>query len=137
MSHNGYQEIDHTADLALRVWAKDFKTLLRHAAAGMYDLMDLVVVVDKVAQSQHEFSLEEAADEILLVDFLNELVYLIEAKGCCFNEFKFNDKEDRWVIKCWGHKIKSAKRNIKAVTFHNLEIRQTNHGLETTLTFDV
>lgn len=38
---NGYKEVEHTADIALQVWAEDFYTLLRKAAEGLYALMGL------------------------------------------------------------------------------------------------
>ncbi|MDY6868478.1 MAG: archease, partial [Chloroflexota bacterium] len=83
MSHYGYQEIDHTADLALKVWGEDFNTLLQQAALGVYDLMG--IVVDEDVQIHYNFSIEKAEDETQLVDFLNELVYLAEDKGFCFS----------------------------------------------------
>jgi SHS2 domain-containing protein len=72
-----------------------------------------------------------------LVDFLNELVYLAEDKGFCFSGFNFNDKTNQIVVECRGKKIRSIRRYIKAVTFHDLEINQTKQGLETIVTFDV
>jgi SHS2 domain-containing protein len=135
MSHNGYQEIDHTADLALKVWGKDFETLLRQAASGMYDLMG--VVVNEGAQIQNVFSLDKDSDETILVDFLNELVYLAEDRGYCYSEFDFNAEGNAWTVRCRGQRIENIKRSIKAVTFHDLEINQTKQGLKTIITFDV
>jgi SHS2 domain-containing protein len=135
MFHHGYQEIDHTADLALKVWGEDFKTLMRQAALGMYDLMS--VEVDEGTQIQYDFSLDNDTDETVLVDFLNELLYLAEDQHFFFPEFDFNEESNEWTVRCRGKRIKSIKRYIKAVTFHNLEINQMKQGLKTTLTFDV
>jgi SHS2 domain-containing protein len=135
MSHHGYQEVDHTGDLALRVWGEDFKILLEQAARGMYDLMG----VSGQAESQiHDhFTLEEGSQETILVDFLNELVFLAEDQKYCFTKFHFKERPNGMDVSCQRNQIVSIKRNIKAVTFHNLAINQVKEGLSTIITFDV
>jgi len=135
MSPQNYEEIDHTADLALKVWGEDFETLLRQAALGLYDLMG----VKRRAESycQRQFALEEESTETILVDFLNELLYLAEEYKEYYTEFRFDDKSKGMRVTCQGQNVLSISRNIKAVTFHNLEIKKTDKGLETIITFDV
>ena len=36
-----------------------------------------------------------------------------------------------------GGAVRSMEKEIKAVTFHNLEIRETGRGLEVEIVFDV
>lgn len=135
MSPPHYEEIDHTADLALKVWGEDFKALLRHAALGLYDLMGVKELAGSYYQRQ--FTIEGGSLETILVDFLNELLYLAEEKKAIFTSFKFDDIVDCMEVHCEGQKILSICRNIKAVTFHNLTIEKTDRGLETIITFDV
>jgi SHS2 domain-containing protein len=135
MNLSGYEEIEHTADVALRVWGTDFDTLLKQSAQGVYDLMG--VEPDKETPKQNEFSIEHSFPEMVLVDFLNEILYLTEVDSVIYDTFTFYDHQDGQTVYASGYGIKSIKRMIKAVTFHNLEIVETAKGFETTITFDV
>lgn len=134
MSPHGYEEIEHTADLALKVWGEDFSTLLTQAARGMYTLLG--AVCDSGELKEYQFSIKAGSAEEILVDFLSEVLYLAEDKELYFQEFTFI--ENCMVMTVGGscQKIASFAREIKAVTFHNLTIRRTEQGLETTITFD-
>lgn len=135
MVSSGYEELEHTADIALRVWGEDFFALLSQSAIGMYDLMS--VAADETAPKKVDFIIEENSRDIQLVDFLNEVLYLIEVDHAMFESFAFNKDEHGINVQASGYEIKSLQRNIKAVTFHNLEVEETDLGLETRITFDV
>ncbi len=135
MSPHGYEEINHTADLAIRVWGKDFHALLRNAAQGLYDLMGVTKQAD--TQIQHAFSLQKGSAETILVDFLNELIYLVEEKQFSFMSFIFQEVAESLRVQCLGCKNTYFRRDIKAATFYNLEISETEKGLITSITFDV
>ena len=135
MVSSGYEELDHTADIALRVWGEDFFALLRQSARGMYDLMG--VKGDWKVRKKVEFIIEESNREIQLVDFLNEVLYLIEDDGTIVETFTFSSDERGLRVHGSGYEAKSIQRNIKAVTFHNLVVEETDFRLETRITFDV
>jgi len=135
MPNNAYEEINHTADIALRVWGIEFYALLTHAAEGMYDLMGIEMVVE--SQVENVFDITEDSSESMLVDFLNECLYLAEDKKQAFTTFSFFTQGGSLCVNCTGAAIKTIERQIKAVTFHKLEIIHTPSGLETVITFDV
>lgn len=135
MESHGYKEIDHIADLALMVWAEDFYSLLKQSAKGMYDLMD--VELNHNCGAQNTFRIFAGTSETLLVDFLSEVLYLIEDKGQAFETFSFCKEEGELVINADGYEVRSIGRQIKAVTFHDLEIKETHTGVTVTITFDV
>jgi SHS2 domain-containing protein len=135
MKFHGFEEVEHTADLAIRVWAADFYALLIHAALGMYDLMGAQYNPDIPILQM--FELTNASQAEVLVDFLNELLFLVEESNQIFDQFQFVDENARLRIELTGYKLSSINRHIKAVTFHNLEISEGSKGLETTITFDV
>lgn len=135
MVPNGYEEIDHTADLALKVWGKDFYDLLENAVEGMYDLMG---ISEKSGSSaENSFKIKRDQKESILVDFLSECLYLAEEEHQRFTAFSFIESEKEISVEAQGEHITAIDRNIKAVTFHNLEIEETSSGLKTTITFDV
>lgn len=135
MISHGFEEVEHTADLAIRVWGEDFFVLLSQAAKGMYDLLSPQIEVDNTVK--HTFAVGEGSKEMILVDFLNELLFLFEVEKVYFNSFSFNEDPSGLLVDAKGKKVKSAGRYIKAVTFHDLDIHKNNSGFETTITFDV
>jgi SHS2 domain-containing protein len=135
MASHGYQEVEHTADIALKVWAADFQTLLRQAAFGLYDLMGVISQADTLVAGY--FILKQDSFETILVDFLSELLFLAEEKGQLFVTFSFDEQDDGLSVRMAGQEILSQERDVKAVTFHNLDVRQTDCGFEATITFDV
>ena len=135
MASHGYQEVDHTADIALKVWGEDFQTLLRQAAYGIYDLMG-IVPNDQTPVAGYFVLLQDSL-ETILVDFLSELIFLAEEKNQVFDSFSFDEQDDELTVRMAGQEILSQERYVKAVTFHDLAVRQTDCGCEVTITFDV
>ncbi|HOC44079.1 MAG TPA: archease [Thermoanaerobaculales bacterium] len=134
-ARQGHRELGHTADWALEVWAPDLATLLAEAAIGMYRLMG-VVRADGPRQ-RRRLELEGADRESLLVEFLAELLYLAESEGLAFDVLELVAAEGRLEARLEGAPIGSQTKEIKAVTYHKLEVRDTDQGLETCIVFDV
>jgi len=135
MALHGYEEVDHTADIALRVWGEDFPALLRQAAYGLYHLMGIATVtggcMDKV------FTIPQDTNETILVDFLAELLYLAEEEGLALDGFLFEKGDNDISVRATGRVISAQERHIKAVTFHDLTVESTTKGVTATITFDV
>lgn len=133
----GFEEIEHTADHALKVYGKDLKELFISAAQGMTSLMmtDISGVSGKIAKA---VKIETIDTESLLVEWLSELAYWAEAEMLIFKTFNIHrltaKNVDASVI---GGKAPVLDKQIKAVTYHNLNIAKTRQGLEATITFDV
>ena len=111
MKSHGFEEIDHTADLALRVWGEDFYDLLKVAAKGLYYLLDVKIIKD--ASLEHSFLIEMDSREVMLVDFLNELLYLCEEQAMMFQNFSFSRDGRKLNILAKGERAASLGRNIK------------------------
>ena len=135
VDETGFKELEHTADWALLVWAPDLVQLLVTAAKGMYSLSD--TQTDESEIQNISFILPSLDQESLLVDFLSELIFLGEVRNqAAVNyEISLSNSELSAMIKTAN--IKSRKKEIKAVTFHKLEISSTAQGLETIIVFDV
>ncbi len=132
---SGYEEIEHTADIEMHVWAPNLVTLLKQAAKGMYALSGT-----KIAQEPRRtrsFELSGWDRETLLVDFLSELLFFGEDENIGFDEYQLDINDDELKVQAEGAGIESQKKEIKAVTYHNLEIRGTERGLETNIVFDI
>lgn len=132
---SGYEERPHTADWALDVWGPDFLALLNEAAIGMFALIGGRLNEDS-RQSRH-LSFIELDRESLLVSFLSELVFINESEQLGFDLFQLSLRDLELDVELEGCIIVGQAKQIKAVTYHNLEIRNTSRGLETTIVFDV
>jgi SHS2 domain-containing protein len=75
--------------------------------------------------------------EILLVNFLSELLYLAEDENLGAERCEFSFVNGSLRARLSLLPIVGQEKEIKAVTFHNLAIRQGARGLEVMIVFDV
>jgi len=130
-----FEEIQHTADWALRVWAADVPGLFAEAARGMNTLMGARLA--EGPRLKRTFETTALDPESLLVSFLSELVYLAEQGRLAFDGFEVELEGQRLKVEMKGAPIVTLNKAIKAVTYHNLQIRQTERGYEVEIVFDV
>lgn len=130
-----YEEIDHTADWAFRVTAPTLPELFTNAA---YAIFALEGALDVQSTTTREVRVEGIDRQALLVKWLNELLFLQETKRETYQNFvltHFTETELQATIH--GAPSQPTTKFIKAVTFHNLDIVQTEMGWETTIVVDV
>jgi SHS2 domain-containing protein len=131
----GFHECEHTADWELEVWAVDLPGLLEQAARGMYELSHTHLQAGD--RQRIDLALPSEDAERLLVTFLAELLWIGEKDGLAFDEFNLRLSDDTLLAELEGAPISSQYKEIKAVTYHNLAIRQGDRGLEVRIVFDV
>lgn len=132
---SGFAEIEHTADWALRVWAPDLDRLFAQAAAGMYWLMG--TTFSSGPRTDRDIHLEAIDAEALLVAFLSELLFIGESEGLGFDRIVPVVKATELTATASGVPIAAQKKEIKAVTYHNLAIQHSEAGYQVTIVFDV
>jgi SHS2 domain-containing protein len=131
----GYEELEHTADWALRVWAPDPAGLFEQAAHGMLELCG--VSIDARKAEMRRLEIEAIDRESLLVSFLGELLHILSDEKIAFDHFNLQMDGNKLLAKLEGGYVVEQRKEIKAVTYHNLSIRETERGLETEIVFDV
>lgn len=131
-----FEEVEHTADLALKVHGHSLEEIFANAACGLFSLMaDLENLAPGVSR---EVRLEAPDRESLLVDWLNELLYLHEVEGEIYTRFEIETLSSTALsATVWGIKMTASKLTVKAATFHDLEIREAEDGYLATVVFDV
>ena len=132
---SGFQEQPHTADWALAVWSPDVIGLLQQAARGMYALMHARLQAEP--HETYRFEIAAPDRETLLVMFLSELLYFTQRDEVVFDRFDLSYDGERLSAEVEGVPIESLAKEIKAVTYHDLAVRETERGLEATIVFDV
>lgn len=139
-----YKQIDHTADIGIRVWGKDQKQLFAHAATAMFDIL-----VRRKRRGQknprrlcRSIKLHADTPEELLQSWLSELLFLYETKRLVFTAFNIETitstalqaKVCAEPLNLNSHEIKTE---IKAVTYHQLQINQKKKKIIAEIIFDV
>lgn len=135
-----YEQIPHTADIAIKAYGKDLRELFANAAFGMFDIIaDLEGLKESVSI---DVDLKADSNEELLVDWLDELLFNFYTKGIIFFEFDIaNLGSGELIAKARGRHIgenrNRLKTEIKAATFHDLNIRESPEGCSVEIVFDV
>lgn len=132
-----FEVIEHTADWSIRVWAENLPGLFACAAQGMaYLLAGNLAAVALTHTAQVSVEGYDAVD--LLVAWLSELAYLTEQDGLVFTTIDaLTVTPTGLTATVRGGRPPELLKHIKAVTYHDLTIRDTGDGLETTIVFDV
>ncbi len=131
-----FEEVDHTADRAFRVRGRNLAELFERAARGLFALEQQCA--GGPANVQREVKLFASDPETLLVNWLNELLYLQEIHRECYPEIevaRVTDSELTAMVR--GRLADVPRRVVKAVTFHNLHVQRRQRGWEATIVVDV
>lgn len=91
------------------------------------------------------FRMEQENLEMLLFDFLQELIYNKDARGLLlsvsFVEIDFSSASIGLTAKAWCAPLYQLRhlmlRDVKAVTFHMFEVRQDKGGWSATVVLDI
>lgn len=134
----GYQPLDHTADVSLRAWGPTLPALFEQAAEGMMAQMLDVARVPRTGRRRVQVAAPDR--ESLLVEWLNELLYLREVEGETFVRARVTHLTDTTLeAEVEGGPVPAGAvfHPIKAATYHGLAIRETETGYEAVIVFDV
>ena len=131
----GFEEISHTADWSMRVWAQDLPSLFAECARAMNALAG--TVTDEGPHVTRAFESEAPDVESLLVSFLSELVYYQEQENLAFDTFAIQISAKQISVNMEGARIAAVDKAIKAVTYHNLKVEETSRGYEVVIVIDV
>ena len=137
---NGFEIIDHTADIAIAAYGTDLKRAFSSAALGMFSIMTDIDRVNETLVRDVEVTAAELKD--LLVSWLNELLFICEVEKVIFKRFDIVTL-DKMTLKarCYGEKIDpkrhSIKTEIKAATYHMTQIEEKPDGIRVQVLFDI
>jgi len=137
-----YEFIDHTADLALRIYGSTIDDLFKTASYTLFDLL-----TDYKGKDTQERMITLSADTIedLLIEWLNELIAVFFADKFLPVDYNIviSEKNDQKLLTAslkgdafdpYENKI---KREIKAATYHEVKIKSCEGGFEAEVIFDV
>jgi riboflavin kinase/FMN adenylyltransferase len=131
-----WTELDHTADWAIRVNGESQRQLFARTAAAMFALQGADPSQPIALARKVNMTAEDAPE--LLVSWLNRLLLGQELDGALYTRFEIHEISPvglRGIA--YGYPSAPAHTAIKAVTFYDLDVRETADGWTATVTFDV
>ena len=140
MAPLSYEVFEHTADIGLHAYGATLEELFIHAAQGMESLM---VAPEQIRTEVQREVVVEGHDEIsLLIAWLNELIFLFDTEYLLFRDFTIDAiSATRLTAQTVGepydarrHDLSSA---IKAVTWHEASVEQSDDGYKARIIFDI
>mgnify|MGYP002760898671 FL=1 len=139
-----FREIDHTGDVGIQVSAPTLPQLFERAALGMFRLL---TDLDSVHTSESTQIAVDGRDlEALMVRWLSELNYRHTVDNVLYSTFEvdsIHETEDGRVLSATvrGEAIDPDRHTvyteIKAITFHGLDVHETDGGWAVQVIFDM
>ncbi|RME00493.1 MAG: archease [Deltaproteobacteria bacterium] len=124
-----YQVFEHTADVGIEAYGETLEELFAHAAVGLIDLM-----TDPAAIEERErVTIEVEGQDLpqLLRRWLSEILFLFDAREILLSRFEItiSPEHDTLHAVAYGEPFEPERHplenEVKAVTYHGLEIRGT------------
>jgi SHS2 domain-containing protein len=135
-----FEVLDHTADIGLIVYGEDLKTLFENAGEAFFHL---ITDLKKVRQRlERRIEIKGESLERLMVDWLSELLYLHDVENLLFKGFKVESVgEGGLKARVKGEPFQEGvhviKTGVKAVTYHQIEVRKENGRWRAQIIFDL
>jgi len=119
-----WEHYSHTADMGIRGFGAGMEEAFAAAALAM-----IAVSVDlkKIKPKQKvEIACKQPDNELLLIDWLNSLLYEMATRKMLFSKFEVSINGGQLTGKAWGEKLDLRRHNpaveIKAATCSDLKV---------------
>ena len=139
-----YLEDVATADAAFRAWGLTIEQMFVAAADAMMGVM--VAQLDSIAnRQQRTIALHDDTMEMLLFQFLQELIYYKDAEQLLLRvaQIEVTEQEDGFALhaEAQGEQIDATRHelvvDVKAVTLYRFAVSQTQRGWEAMVVVDI
>ena len=122
-----WQHFDHQADIGVRGFGRSKAEAFANAAVA---LTAVICETDKIeAKESVHFHCTAGRDDVLLVDWLNALIFEMATRGLLFARFDVSIEHGVLEATAWGEPIDAARHvpaiEVKGATYTELRVRQT------------
>ena len=125
-----WEHFEHEADIGVRGFGNSQAEAFQQAAMALSALITDPALIEP-RQAIH-ISCVEPDQELLLVDWLNALIYEMATRKMLFNKFEVHIDGPHLQARAWGESIQRDKHHpaieIKGATFTELRVNQSAHG---------
>ena len=122
-----FEVLDHTADIGLVIYGEDLRELFDNAGEAFFHLITDLRKVKRRVERRIDIG-GESLDR-LMVDWLSELLYLHDVENLLFRGFKVESVGEgglKAIVEGepFQEGVHVIKTEVKAVTYHQIEVRQ-------------
>ena len=134
-----FEIINHTADVGILAYGADIGQAFANAAKALFSL---ITELDDVTEILHrDIELEAPDEDGLLIEWLNELIYLFDTENILFKRFDIIKLSNNQLkSRSYGEKVDKSKHKlktgVKAATYHMLKIDKGD-GCKVQVLFDI
>jgi SHS2 domain-containing protein len=128
--------IEHTAELQLELHAASEAGIFTEAVRALRELLDDDIPVDG-ARAQRSVEAEATDRGALLAEWLAELVFLAETDGLVPDDVRNLVVGEDSVTAVVHGRLGAPRHLVKAVTYHDLELRRDRDGWRGNVVLDV
>jgi len=119
--------VEHTSDIGIIAYGTDIGRAFINAARALFSIITDLEGIQETDYRDIDITAEDRED--LLVEWLNELIYLFDAEEMLFGKFIITYLTDtQMVARCYGEKVDTKrhviKTGVKAATYHMLKIEK-------------
>jgi len=134
-----WEHYPHQADMGVRGYGADIAQAFEQTAVAMTAIMlDPVTINPTTAIS---ITCQAPDDEMLLVDWLNALVFEMATRSMIFRRFEVTIENHALRARAWGELLDFARHapavEIKGATFTDLGVRPVSGGWRAQCVVDV
>lgn len=131
-------EIDsHTADVRLRVRAPSLEELFADSLRGLMGVMKPGKAAPSSPSKETTLTLDAPDLTALLVDFLNEVLLLCHTRSQAFEPESITLSTAAITAVLHSRPVDRFEEDVKAVTYHEADVVQSDGSWSTTLVLDV
>lgn len=129
--------VDHTAEVQLQVGASSLAGLLAEAGRALGALLLRGWAAEPSGEAR-TIEISSVDREALLVDWLNEIIFLAEVESWIAVDFEVLEASDSHLkASVRGAPVEDPPALVKAATFHGLAVEEREGGLQAEVIFDV
>jgi len=126
-----FEIVNHTADVGIIAYGADIKQAFANAARALFSLITELEDIQEVLH--RDIKVTATDEESLLVEWLNELIYLFDTENVIFKRFDIIELNNtRLKARSYGEKVDHSKHRlktgVKAATYHMLKINKDDGG---------
>ena len=135
-----FKILDHTADIGVIVYGKDLKALFENAGGVFFHLIcDLRRVKSRI---EKKIEIKGEPLERLMVDWLSQLLYLHDVENLLFKKFSVESVGENGLKAIaagepFQEGVHVIKTEVKAVTYHQIQVYQEDEGWKAQIIFDL
>ncbi len=132
-----------TADVGIRIWGNGFPGLLKAALKGFNRLCfgEQWEEQHDPPTGSHPFVFEGDSFENLLVNFLSEILYILQVEDKVTLAVTVEEADENHINVCFSTLQRplclEAEMEIKSVTYHNLAVREGQGLKSAEVIFDI